>query len=661
MLPDLLLALTVFASGTAWAANSEWTNVGPQGTSVALLAFDPRDPATVYTGSGTGVFKSQDGGATWNGPMLNGRGVGNLLVHPQNSSIIYAQTSFTQDQNPVADVDPIYQVFKSVDGGVTWTDLVTDAILAAVDPQDPDTVYVFAGGYPRLLFKTTDAGATWLKLGGIPAGLHAVDMAIDPQNHNTVYLAAEGVINGRNVSTVYKSSDGGATWKESGSGLPQTEQFSFYGTPSVFGLPSNITIDSGNPSTLYVSKVATGVYKSTDAGATWRAANLGLVNTPTAFPPCCSTSVVIDGAHSNTLYVMGGNPATPMVYRSVNGGVSWSGISSVGAPGFGFLEIGPQSTLYFAGSTLRKSTDGGATWNALDLGLRTSPVSVLKIDPQSSGTLYTAGFKSTDGGTSWSRLTGIPQGFGLTIIDVAIDPQTTSTLYAAVDAYECGKGYPAGIYFSGDGGASWARTGPGPGCDSDTVAVDPQNPSTVYAGGLYGGVYKSVDAGASWTRLSLDGALGFAFDPNSGTVFARTSSGISKSVDGGASWSQILPSPAASLAIAPGDAATLYAATSNGLLKSTDGGTTWRTLSAASGNVSSVAIDPRNPATIYAGTDTGVVKSPDGGESWAAVPGAPVFVTVLALDGQESETLYAGGRSGLFATTVAPGQPADEH
>src|SRR5206468_2868837 len=176
------------------------------------------------------------------------------------------------------------------------------------------------------------------------------------------------------------------------------------------------------------------------------------------------------------------------------------------------LAIDPQSpaTLYVAVqgdrvySDLYKSTDGGSTWSAVNAGLPATSVETIAIDPQTPTTLYAGTssygvFKSTDGGGRWTAAnTGLPATYGA----LAIDPQTPTTLYAGTSSQ--------GLFKSTDGGVSWAAANTGmpqrEGSSSYrevlSVAIDPQTPSTLYAGTSGGGVFKSTDGGGTWAEDS---------------------------------------------------------------------------------------------------------------------------------------------------------------
>jgi hypothetical protein len=137
----LLMLLASVGTETLAAAPDVWTNVGPEGGGVRFLMVDPQNPRTVYAGTGTGVFKSQDGGANWSNAGLTGYSVTSLAINPQNPSILYAYAS--------AASYPILWfsargVFKSTDGGANWRAVNSRPpfnpglfTALAIDPQNP--------------------------------------------------------------------------------------------------------------------------------------------------------------------------------------------------------------------------------------------------------------------------------------------------------------------------------------------------------------------------------------------------------------------------------------------------------------------------------------------------------------------------------------------
>ena len=167
------------------------------------------------------------------------------------------------------------------------------------------------------------------------------------------------------------------------------------------------------------------------------------------------------------------------------------------------LAIDPQilGTLYAATTKgVFKSTDGNSTWALA--GGDTSYASSVVVDPRNPSTVYASGIgmrKSTDGGNTWTAInTGINPGFSIYML--AIDPVTTSTLYAAT---------VAGVYRSTNAGASWSQINSGlriPVFGVDTLAVAASNPAVLYAAASTSGLYRSTDSGAHWTRMPIESA-----------------------------------------------------------------------------------------------------------------------------------------------------------
>jgi len=543
------------------------------------------------------------------------------------------------------------RLLKSTDGGANWNDifwLPQNTSILAIDPHVAGELYAIAGNPPRALFKSTDGGASFNALPVLPNNAYFVALAVDLQG--SLYAAAIGDLGGRPLVTVYKSRDGGTSWVNSGSGLPASNGDYFAGRGA-------LAIDPQNPGTIYVARQGSGVYKSTDSGASWRAANIGMAVSGGPFV----SGVAIDPQNPNTLYA----PSINMLFKSVNGGVSWSPLSSwrrsdALLPGVGMLVADQQNagTVYaLTANGMFRSVDAGATWNVY-FRPRAATVSSLVMDPLNSGTMYAGHYKSVDAGMTWVPLG--PQVRGEASVALAIDPQAPWTLYGGSEYDDCPGTAASGISRSVDGGGTWTDTRARAGCVS-AMAVDPLSPSTIYA--ISGGIFKSTDAGTSWSTINSGPpnveVNALAIDPlNSSTLYAA-GNGVFKSTDGGTSWSSSgLMSRTFALAIDPKDTSTLYAGTTVDLFKSTDAGANWRSLlSSSPANIHAVAINPQNTSIVYAGTDTGVIQSTDGGESWSSIPGGPANVHLLALDPQAPTAIYAGGPAGLFAISLGTQSP----
>jgi photosystem II stability/assembly factor-like uncharacterized protein len=314
------------------------------------------------------------------------------------------------------------------------------------------------------------------------------------------------------------------------------------------------------------------------------------------------------------------------------------------------LRIDPQNPGTIYAGTLAgvfKTTDAGANWNAVNAGLPSDhyghlTLSTLEIDPQS--TIYAVDvccvniFKSSDGGSNWTAVYDASRGARLYARALAIDPRNPRTVYAAGSfnqagsCPECGNG----VFQSTDGGVHWSAVNSGlPAGSGDvvvtTLAIDAQNPSTVYAGIWVQGVsargsavFKTTNGGGSWRNTGLTGFSRvdiLAIDPqHPSTIYARAVNyagccligSLFKTANGGASWSPVssgLPNYVTTLAIDPQNPSTVYAGSGSGVFRSTDGGTNWVAVNSGltTLDVSTLAIDPKNPNTVYAGAPNGGV------------------------------------------------------
>jgi hypothetical protein len=268
-----------------------------------------------------------------------------------------------------------------------------------------------------------------------------------------------------------------------------------------------IAIDPQSPATLYAGTGGGGVFKSINGGASWSAVNTGLKN-GYGMDVRVAESLAIDPQNPTTVYA----GTLDGVFKSSNGGASWSavnkGLEVFSGAYFIALAIDPKNpTTVYVGTVggVFKSSNGGASWSAANIGLTNTVVRSLAIDPQSPTTVYAGTtamggggvFKSSNGGASWSAT-------GLTDIYVqalAIDPQSPATVYAGASG--------GGVFKSSNGGASWSAVNTGlPDRYVQTLAIDPQSPTTVYAGinleqwAVVGGVFKSSNGGASWSAVN---------------------------------------------------------------------------------------------------------------------------------------------------------------
>jgi photosystem II stability/assembly factor-like uncharacterized protein len=322
--------------------------------------------------SGTGVFKSINGGGNWNTASsgMTNWDLRAFAVDPTSPSTVYAGTGGGG-------------VFKTTNGGANWNassaGLTNLKVLAlAIDPTMTSLLYAATSGGG--VFKSSDGGANWTPSNNGLTNLYVSGLVIDPTMPSTLYAATPTFGGG----SIFKSTDGGATWNLSNSGL---------GSAQVVTL----AIDPVMPTTLYAA-TSYGVYKSTNGGGSWSPSNDGLPDGRDIL------SLAVDPATPTTLYTgihyeicdeEGHCGNCWSVYKTTNGGVSWS-FSSTGLPGSPTLALAidpaTPSTLY-AGTGLYgvyKSVNGGGSWSAT--GLNPNTVQALAIDPATPSTLYAGVF-----------------------------------------------------------------------------------------------------------------------------------------------------------------------------------------------------------------------------------------------------------------------------
>ncbi len=214
--------------------------IGPAVASgrVMSIAVNPKNKFEYYVGVASGgVWKTVNDGTTWT-PVFDGEGsysIGWVALDPNDASVVWVGTGESNSQRSVAYGDGIY---RSVDGGKSWENLglkKSEHIgRVAIDPRDSKVVYVAAegplwgAGGDRGLYKSTDGGKTWKAVLSISENTGVVDVAIDPSNPDIVYAAAYQrrrhvftLIDGGPESAIYKSTDAGATWNKLKSGLPR--------------------------------------------------------------------------------------------------------------------------------------------------------------------------------------------------------------------------------------------------------------------------------------------------------------------------------------------------------------------------------------------------------------------------------------------------------
>jgi photosystem II stability/assembly factor-like uncharacterized protein len=571
------------------------------------------------------------------------------------------------------------------------------------DPANPSVLYVDDGS---VLYRSQNAGASWAPTPTWPT--------LDPGCVNSYFFPRNGSIYALACGEIlWRSTDGGNTWQDQ---PPPPHELAI------------TTSDPSNPQVVYGIAFLTGAVKSVDGGATW-------VSLPTGVPLIGGwTGMIVDQMSPSTVYIFG--PSS--ILKSTDAGAHWSP-ANVGLPSnniTGLVQVGSTLVAATGDAGVFRSLDGAATWLAATTGLSSFQLGRLVVSPAPSPVLFTFTsspssslsrfFRSDDSGDTWT-LTGTLN----RPANIAVSSLSSSVVYAAT---------VQGFAVSRDGTMTWAIAPPTSGLPSvfvTTILIDSGNSSVLYAnaapfsndglrsadrgqgwsplvladgssltalsastaraGNVYGQqcgsngcqAYRSTDIGVDW--LPLVGAPSGNFvsiledrsDPN--ILYAAGNRGVEitprlggaapfvlRSSDGGATWidaSNGLPTALAvgalgSIAVDPSDANTLYAGVGNRLYKTINGGALWAASGAGlpDGWVSAMLVDPLHPSVVYAGIGTinngtaasGVYVSMDGGTTWSPRTQGLAYVTItaLAIDPSNPSTLYAGtSGEGMFRTT----------
>ncbi|HEX8723813.1 MAG TPA: hypothetical protein VF737_00330 [Gemmatimonadaceae bacterium] len=293
-----------------------WRSVGPfTGGRVTAVAGIAAQPNVFFMGTaGGGIWKTDDYGATWRNVSdrdFKSGNIGAMAVAPSDPDVIYVGTGDSAPRNTVLTGEGMY---KSTDGGRTWTHIGLDEThiitWILVDPANPDVVYVAALGHlfapnpDRGVFKTTDGGKTWNRILFVNDSTGGNTLAMDPANPNVLYASTWQMSrshwtfsSGGPGSGIYKSTDAGATWTNitHASGLPT----------GIFG-KVGIAVAPSSPNTVYALIQATykdqagGLFRSDDGGQSWTLINNSMDITQRAF---YYGNVYVDPKDANTIYL----------------------------------------------------------------------------------------------------------------------------------------------------------------------------------------------------------------------------------------------------------------------------------------------------------------------------------------------------------------------
>ena len=711
--------------GLAWQFIGP-TNVSARATDAAIV--EPKGlNYTMYVAEATsGVWKTTNEGLTWEPIFDQGvtTSIGDVTVAPSNPDIVWIGTG---EANIFRSSNAGLGVWKSTDAGRTFQHMgLADTYTIpriVVHPSNPEIVWVAASGHEwtdnaeRGVFKTTNGGRSWSKVLFVNERTGAIDLALDPRDPDVLYAATWQRVrkkwnDPRNEpdytgSGIWKSTDGGASWKPLNEGLPAPRYRGRIG----------IAVARSNPDVVYAFVDDYEIAREASAGQT-------------------------------DAY---GRPAGPTirgasVFRSDNGAASWTRVSALdrymeGASGtygwvFGQIRVDPnnENRVYFMGLSLNVSEDGARTWQPLrgmhgdHHGLWVDPANSSYMINNNDGGTYV----SYDGGQNWRFFVDVASA---QFFNVQYDMAEPFHVFGSIQDH----GSRRGVVDLSRGRAhipavDFENT---PGGEGSNHAIDPRDADVVYSAGFYGNItrtdlrtgesvnvtpqprqgelpfrgqwmapfilsphnpnvlyhgfqmmHRSMDRGATWERISPDlthndstkygdipyqTIFSIAESPlRFGLLYAGTDDGrVHVTPDGGKAWTEIaldLPRGKfiAELVASQYDENTVYMV-QNGkrdddfrpyLWKSTDRGRTWSSIAGniPIGPLNVIKEDPKNDNVLYVGSDNSVYVSIDGGQSWNVLAtGLPsTYVHDLVVQPRVDIMVAGTHGRGMFAIDVRP-------
>lgn len=650
----------------------KWRSIGPfrGGRSVASTGV-VGDSKTYYTGStGGGVWKTQDMGISWrnvsDGFFKTGS-VGAIAVAPSDPNVVYVGMG----EHAVRGVMTHHGdgVYRSTDAGKTWKHLGLERTQhvsrVVVHPQNPDVVYVAAQGAlyapssERGVFKSTDGGASWKRVLYVDEKTGAVELSLDARNPRILYAAMweHGrlpwkVNSGGPGSGLYKSTDSGETWEKMTKGLPEE-----------MGKMA-IAVSRSNPEKVYAliesdsAKEARGLYVSNNAGKSWSQ----VTDEPRLVQRAWYyIELFIDPKNDNTIYVL----SAPAL-RSTDGGKTWDTLSGTHGD-FHDLWINPDNPDNFV-----ISNDGGPAI-------------------------------TFDGGASWSTQSNLPTA---QFYRINVDNQFPYRIYGGQQDNSSVAIASRGLGGGGITAASWTSSAGG---ESAFLAFDPDDPRYVM-GGSYQGTIEVIDTRATAGTnimaapiqyLGMDAKdMKYRYNWNAPIVWSRHEPNtfyhgaqyLLKTSDMGRTWREVSPDltrnerekqgkgggpytneavgaenygTLAYVAESPHEKGVIWTGSDDGLVQLTrDGGASWKNVTPrglAECLVNAIEVSPFDKATAYIATTRykfndhapGLYKTTDYGATWTKIDrGIPgnAFTRVVREDDVRRDLLFAGTELGVFVS-----------
>jgi len=726
----------LFEKHTVMAQNSPykdlvWQYIGPSnisGRCTDIEAISPRGRNyTIWVGSASGgVWKSTNEGTTFT-PVFDEMptgSIGDIAIDPKDPETVWVGTG---EANIFRSSNAGCGVFKTTDGGKTWSKMGLENTFTIsrirINPRNTDIVYVAASGHEwtpnpeRGLFKTTNGGKTWEKILYIDPNTGASDLLLDPRNPDVIYCTTwertrlkwndPRTYETTKGTGIWKSTDGGATWKKINEGLPEPNRRGRIGIdlcltkPDIlYALVDNYEIaykaqpgetDSYGRPRADVIKGAT-VYRSDDAGETWKQVS-GLTPDQKTYMERHSGTygwvfgqIRVDPVDENTVYSLGIN-----LNQSTDGGKTFRQLRGPHADHHG-LWIDPDNPNYLLNTQdggITISYDKGKTWK---YPIEPLPLAQFYNVAYDFSTPFRV-FGSIQDHHSFYAPVDLSRGRDRVPVQEfknilgaegsmhAVNPVDNNTIYASsfygslsrgkIDTYPAGtksllpETYPDETPLRGEWNAP--------------TLISPHNPSIIYHGMQY--VLMSKDAGDTWEIISPDlsyndpkkrGDINFqtvsVLDESPlrpGLIYAGTDDGrVWRTRDWGKSWTEIrsgaVPQKFVSRIVASRYKIGTVYMTQTGrrdddlqvyIWKSTDFGATWKDISGniPVGPVNVIREDPVNPDILYAGTDGAVYVTKNGGEKWDVLGKLPfAYVHDLIIHPRDNMIVIATHGRGMW-------------
>lgn len=634
--------------------NTPWALEGPQniGGRINTIAVHPQNPDIILVGCAKGgVFKTTNGGETWlpvfdNQPAL---AIGHIVFDPVNPDIIYVGTG---DPNISITFAVGNGIYKSTDAGNTWTNigLAEGKIITKIriNPQNPNEIYAGCMGNPferdanRGLYKTTNGGNTWQKILYADDDAGVIDLVMNPQNPNILYATTwnrirnnqETFVSGEDAG-IWKTTNAGATWTQLTNGLP-TGELNRIGLDIYPQNPNTLVAVIVDPNSQLLN-----ISRTDDAGETWYP-----ICTPDVFggdDPLGSFGwyfgkVNINPYNDQEIYLLGVD-----LHRTTNNGLSWEQATP---PWWEYEVHADKHCLVFTdANTLLLATDGGL-------------------------------YKSTDGSATWTDIENIPN---TQFYRIAYNPHQTGIYAGGAQDNGTTAGSSADIN-------NWLRIYGG---DGFQIIYHPTNPDVIYAQTQNGNIVVSANGGLSFSgcNTGVDNSdrtnwdTPYIMSANNPDVLYRGTYRVYKNTTGpDENWQPISPDLTdgviygdrfhniTCLAESPLNPDFLYAGTSDGnVWRSLNAGTDWENITGTLPEyyVTAVLASPNDAQTVYvtisgykgSGYLPHVFKSTNNGNTWQDIGSnlPPMGVNhIWVMPNAPADTVIAVATDiGIYATTNA--------